>query len=67
MTAITDIGSKGIDVKKVREEAEKEVQEERVTIAKKKVKMKLKEIADSELIVRNLKRELEDLYLEISE
>lgn len=56
-----------IDIKKVREEAEKEIQVERTDYAKKKVKQKLKEIADAELIVRNLRRELEDLYLEIAE
>lgn len=53
------------DLTKVKEEAEKEVQEERIAQAKSKIKRKMKEIADSELITRNLKRELDDLYAEI--
>lgn len=54
-----------IDVKKVKEEAEKEIMEERLKSAKIKVKKKLSEIDDAKLIVKNLERELVDLYDQI--
>ena len=54
------------DMKKIKDEAEKELQKERAEKAKKKIKNKLQEIESAKLIVRNLERELEDLYVEIS-
>lgn len=56
-----------MDITKVKEEAEKEVREEVLKEAKEEVKEKLKEIADAELVVRNLKRELDDLFARLSE
>ncbi len=56
-----------IDVKTVKEQAEAEVREERIKAAKEKVKRKLKEIDTAELVLRNLKRELDDIYAELSQ
>lgn len=56
-----------IDIKQVKEEAEKEIREERMKVAKGKVKDKLTAIHKAEQIVANLKRELEDLYAEIGQ
>lgn len=55
------------DVKSLREQAEKEVAEEKAKAAKEKIKTKLKELDKAELIVRNIKRELEDLMIEVSQ
>lgn len=52
-------------IKTIADEAAAELREERVTKAKKEIKVKLREIADAETIVKNLKRELEELYVEI--
>lgn len=56
-----------LDIKQVKKEAEEEVQKERLEKAKKQIKKKLQEIEAAKLCVRNLERELEDLYVEISE
>lgn len=56
-----------IDIKKVREEAEKEVGEEKIETAKRQVKQKMKEIETARKIVRNLERELDDIYATIGE
>lgn len=56
-----------LDIKKVKEEAEKELREERETEAKEEVKDKLKALDDARAIVRNLERELQDLYAELGE
>jgi hypothetical protein len=56
-----------IDVKKVQEEAEAELREEAEKKAKTKIKSKIKEIQAAEVIVANLKRDLEDLYATIGE
>lgn len=53
------------DIKKAKAEAEKELSEERVKLAKEKIKSKLREIDRAEKIVVNLQRELEDLYVEL--
>lgn len=50
----------------LREQAEKEVAEEKQKAAKEKIKIKLKELDKAELVVRNIKRELDDLMIEIS-
>lgn len=51
----------------IREQAEKEVAEEKQKAAKEKIKIKLKELDKAELVVRNIKRELDDLIIEISQ
>jgi len=56
-----------IDISKVKEEAEKEVAEEKIKAAKTLVKDKLKELDDAKEVVRNVQRELEDLYAEIAQ
>lgn len=56
-----------IDIKKVQEEAEKEFNEEKMTKAKNRVKGKLKELESAKQIVRNLERELQDIYATIDE
>jgi len=56
-----------MDISKVKEEAAKELREEREAAAKKQIKDKMKELEAAKLIVRNLERELEDLYGEITE
>lgn len=55
------------DIKKVKETAEKEYREEKEKEAKEKIKVKLKELDKAKQVVRNLERELDDLYLQISE
>ncbi len=55
------------DVKKVREEAEKELREEAEEAAKKKLISKLKELDRARKVVRNLERELEEIELDIGE
>jgi len=55
------------DIKQAKEEANKEFAEDRVKEAKGRIKSKLKEIDKSKKIVRNLERELEDLYSELTE
>lgn len=54
------------DIKKVQEEAAKELADEKAKKAKEKIKGKLREIDAAEKIVANLHRELEDLYGELS-
>ena len=54
------------NVKSLREQAEAEVAEERAKAAKEKIKTKLKDLDRAELVVRNIKREIDDLMIEIS-
>lgn len=56
-----------LDITKIQEEAQAELAKERIEEAKEQVKEKLSEIAYAELVVRNLKRELEDLYAELAQ
>jgi DNA anti-recombination protein RmuC len=56
-----------LDIKKVQEEAQQELVQERMEKAKKQVKSKLNEIATAEKVVANLKRELDDLYAELGQ
>ncbi len=56
-----------IDIKKVKEEAQREVYEEKMKEAKAKVKKKMQELESAKVIVKNLERELEDIYATISE
>ena len=56
-----------VDVKKAKEEALKEVSEEREKEAKIKIKSKLIELEKARKVVKNIERELEDLYDELSQ
>ncbi|HHJ53754.1 MAG TPA: hypothetical protein ENJ89_11210 [Caldithrix abyssi] len=56
-----------IDLEKIEAEARKEVMEERMKDATKRIKTKMREIADSEQITANLKREMEDLKQSIQD
>lgn len=53
------------DVKKAKEEAEKEIAEERTKKAKELIKSKLRQIDQAKQILTNLERELDDLYADI--
>lgn len=55
------------DIKKVQEEAEKEVAEERLESAKRRIKAKLKERDSAKKVLSNIERELGDLYVELSQ
>lgn len=55
-----------MEVKDLREQAEKEVAEEKAKAAKEKIKSKIKELDKAKLIVRNIERELEDLMIEVT-
>lgn len=55
------------DIKKVEEEARKEVSEEQATKAKGQIKAKLKAIADAKAVVANLEKEYQVLLLTIGE
>lgn len=54
-------------IKTIADEAAAELREERTVTAKRSIKVKLKEIAQAEQVTKNLKRELEELYVEIGE
>jgi hypothetical protein len=56
-----------VDVNKAKQEALKEVNEEREKEAKIKIKSKLLELEKARKIVKNIERELEDLYDELSQ
>lgn len=56
-----------VDVNKAKQEALKEVNEERENSAKIKIKGKLIELDKARKIVKNIERELEDLYDELSQ
>lgn len=47
------------DAKEVLKEAEREVREEFIEAAKKRIKVKMKAVKDAEVILANAKRELE--------
>jgi|SaaInl4_200m_RNA_FD_contig_41_242541_length_823_multi_8_in_0_out_0_2 hypothetical protein len=55
------------DIKAVREKAEKEIQDERMEKAKKKLVTKLRELDAAKMVVRNIKHELKVLEADISE
>jgi hypothetical protein len=55
------------DIKKVIEDAQKEVSEEKISEAKRRIKQKLKERDTAKKILANINRELEDLYAELSQ
>lgn len=57
----------GINFGKVREEAEKEMREERMKEAKTKFKTKLKEVQNARIVLKNAERELAELEHELSE
>ena len=54
------------DVKAVIAEAQKEISEEQSRKAKDLIKKKLREIAAAELVLSNLKREMDDLTLQVT-
>jgi hypothetical protein len=56
-----------IDIKKVQEEAQAEITEERTKKAKEKIKDLLRKKAQAEQVVKNIERELTDLYAQIGE
>lgn len=56
-----------VDIKKVKDEAEKEMVEERFKKAKGKVKAKMEEIESARKTVRNLEIELEDIMADLGE
>lgn len=55
------------DIALIKETAKKEVEEDNFKTAKERYKKKLEELYTAEGIVKNLKRELEDLEDELSE
>ena len=55
------------DIKKAQDEAKKEIAEEQAGNAKDKIKCKLRELSRGKKIVANIERELEDLYVELSQ
>ena len=54
------------DIKDVRKQAQEEFIKEKKANAVKKIKSKMRDLAAAELIVRNIKRELEDLEIELT-
>lgn len=56
-----------LDIKKVKDQALKEVTEEKEESAKIRIKKQLKEINDTEIVLKNMERELEDLYDELTQ
>lgn len=56
-----------LDIKKIKEEALKEVNKDAEEKAKSLIKNKLREVEQARKILRNLERELEDLYVDIAE
>lgn len=55
------------DIKKAQEEATKEFLDEKQKHAKERIKDKLKLLDKAELVVKNLRRELDDLYVELGQ
>lgn len=55
------------DVKKVQEEAQKEVHEERMKAVKEKLKTKMRDLEKARQVVRTLEREIELFLVEIGE
>lgn len=56
-----------LDIKKIEEEAKKEMQKEAEAAAKKKIVSKLREIDAARKVVRNLEAELDVLKADIGE
>jgi F0F1-type ATP synthase epsilon subunit len=55
------------DIKKAKEEAEKELAIEKGEKAKKRIKEKLSQMDAAKKVVQNIERELEDLYVELGQ
>lgn len=55
------------DIKKIKDEAVKEVTEERATKAKEQLKNKILQLQAAKQVVSNIERELEDLELELKQ
>lgn len=56
-----------LDIKAVKEEAQKEINKERTDKAKAALVKKLRELAAAEDVVRNIKRSIEDLEASIAD
>ncbi len=56
-----------VDLKKAKDEAKAEVQAEKFEIAKEAYKGKLEELAYAEKVVSNVKRELQELDIELED
>jgi hypothetical protein len=54
-------------IDKLKSEAQKEIQAEFEERAKAKIKSKLRDLEMAKKVVANIERELEDLYIELSE
>lgn len=54
-----------IDIKKVQEEAEKEIRDEKTKLAKDKIKSKLQEKDKAKKVLKNIERELKDIYADV--
>jgi len=55
------------DIKKAKEEAEKELAQEKGEKAKKRIKEKLTQLDSAKKVIQNIERELEDLYVELGQ
>lgn len=55
------------DIKEVKKKAESEYREEKMEEATKKIKVKMKELDNARLIVRNIERDLKDLEIELTQ
>lgn len=55
------------DIKEVKKKAQEEYREEKMKDATSKIKVKMKELDNAKLIVRNLERELQDLEIELTQ
>jgi hypothetical protein len=56
-----------LDIKKVKEEAQKEHQQEQEARAKERLKLKLQELDKARKVVKNIEREIGDLEDELSQ
>jgi len=55
------------DIKKAKEEAEKEIAQEKGEKAKKRIKEKMAALDTAKKVVQNIERELDDLYVELGQ
>ena len=59
--------NKMLDIKQVEKEAKKEIADEQMKAAKEELKAKLKALDNAKAVVRNIEREIEDLYVRLGE
>lgn len=67
MAEVTSINPSKLDLKKVEEDAAREIREEKTNAAKKRIKDVLIKIEAAKGVVANLEREKDDLLASISE